>query len=47
MTKFIKVRKDGSIIIPKAFRQALGIKSNDLLELTIEGNIIIIKKVSK
>lgn len=44
-----QVEKNGIIVIPKTFRQALDIKENDqiIFEIDKEKNIIIIRPVEK
>ncbi len=41
----VKVTRNYQITIPSSIREILGIKEGDILELHVEGNTIVVKKV--
>jgi AbrB family looped-hinge helix DNA binding protein len=45
-TAIVTIDKHGRLTIPPRFRKHLGWKTGDLLEITLENNKIILKKVS-
>ena len=46
-TKLVKLGKKGQIVIPKALRESIGIKTGDLLLITAEANRLLITPPEK
>lgn len=44
MKYFVKVTRKGQVTIPKSLREALGIREGDLVEVSLEGDRVVLSK---